>query len=295
MNEKGFSLAPRGHLLDQILETDQEMGLAYERSVGFYKEYHSHTRDILVFPRGACRMQVRQKGEQSPFQISSGELLFIPKGVVHDDLSRSTVYDTIALLPSEKFMLELAVDNEISPRDMKSLRSKTHLLVRTRWMNGLIERYVYERIVSHSRIKNSLFYLEKQILNEFVRMLYEDETTQVGSEERNRNNLNLAPALRKIESSLFEDIDVEQLARAAACSKAKLLRDFKNELGTTPGRYIRDRRLDEAARLLEQGVESIGNIAILVGYEDLSAFTRAFRKRFDATPKDYREQRASIR
>ncbi|PYN71282.1 MAG: hypothetical protein DMD90_00135, partial [Candidatus Rokuibacteriota bacterium] len=35
------------------------MGIAYERSVGFYKDAHTHDRPMLVMPRGSCVVKVR--------------------------------------------------------------------------------------------------------------------------------------------------------------------------------------------------------------------------------------------
>src|SRR5437016_5328100 len=35
------------------------MGIAYERSVGFYKDAHAHDRPMLVMPRGSCVVKVR--------------------------------------------------------------------------------------------------------------------------------------------------------------------------------------------------------------------------------------------
>ena len=40
---RGFESAPHGHLLDQIVDLSGPMGIAYERSVGFYKDVHTHT------------------------------------------------------------------------------------------------------------------------------------------------------------------------------------------------------------------------------------------------------------
>ena len=41
---KGFEIAPEGCLLDQVIDLSTEMGIAYERSCGFYKDYHVHER-----------------------------------------------------------------------------------------------------------------------------------------------------------------------------------------------------------------------------------------------------------
>jgi AraC-like DNA-binding protein len=62
------------------------------------------------------------------------------------------------------------------------------------------------------------------------------------------------------------------------------------EEATTPSTYILERRLERAAeRLGREGLrQTITEIAFSVGFNDLSYFCRAFRKRFGAAPRDYR-------
>ena len=79
----------------------------------------------------------------------------------------------------------------------------------------------------------------------------------------------------------------EALADAASLSYHQLYRSLRDELGTTPTRYIRTVRAECAAALLRQGAGSVTEIAYAVGFESLSYFRRAFKERFDATPSDF--------
>ena len=95
----GFEFQPAGRLLSQTIDLTGEMGIAYERSIGYYKEFHRHDRDLIVFPRGACRMTVSTVDPKVIYKIGSADVLFVPKNSEHDDRGLSTVYDTVALLP----------------------------------------------------------------------------------------------------------------------------------------------------------------------------------------------------
>ena len=79
----------------------------------------------------------------------------------------------------------------------------------------------------------------------------------------------------------------EALAEVASMSYHRLYRSLRDELGTTPSRYIRTVRAECAAKLLRQGVGTVTEIAYAVGFESLSYFRRAFRERFEATPSDF--------
>lgn len=84
----------------------------------------------------------------------------------------------------------------------------------------------------------------------------------------------------------------EVLAELASLSYHQLYRSLRDELGTTPSRYIRTVRAECAATLLKQGAGSVTEIAYAVGFESLSYFRRAFRERFEATPSDFLATRA---
>jgi len=79
----------------------------------------------------------------------------------------------------------------------------------------------------------------------------------------------------------------EVLAEVASLSYHQLYRSLRDELGTTPSRYIRTVRAECAATLLKQGAGSVTEIAYAVGFESLSYFRRAFRERFEAAPSEF--------
>lgn len=82
--------------------------------------------------------------------------------------------------------------------------------------------------------------------------------------------------------------NLDQVARAAGLSKFHLLRLFKAAFGQTPMKYAEGLRLDRAAERLRTNGGLVDEIAYAAGYESLSAFGRAFRRRFGAAPTAYR-------
>jgi AraC family transcriptional regulator len=83
------------------------------------------------------------------------------------------------------------------------------------------------------------------------------------------------------------------VATAAGVSPFHLTRVFQAATGWPVVRYLRARRLSEAARELAAGAPDILDVALSAGYGSHEAFTRAFREQFGATPEDVR-QRASL-
>lgn len=82
-------------------------------------------------------------------------------------------------------------------------------------------------------------------------------------------------------------LTVGAVAQALHCSRARLYRLFDRR-GVAVAEYIRDVRLNGARQLLRDLSLDIGEVALQSGYEDPSAFTKAFRRRFGMTPRDWR-------
>jgi len=89
-------------------------------------------------------------------------------------------------------------------------------------------------------------------------------------------------------------LGVTAIAAALSASTRSIQRLFM-EIGLTPHRYILDRRLDLAAERLRrerhEGRASITEVAYAVGFNDLSYFTRTFRKKLGMSPREYLSNR----
>lgn len=92
-----------------------------------------------------------------------------------------------------------------------------------------------------------------------------------------------------IESNCWRHtLTADRIASAIGCSRAHLYRLFANR-GQTVAGFLRDVRLQRARMLLETDLsQPIGMIAFNCGYTDLSAFGKAFRRRFGISPNGCR-------
>jgi AraC family transcriptional regulator len=97
-------------------------------------------------------------------------------------------------------------------------------------------------------------------------------------------------ALWYIESHFTQDISLEQIAAAGEVSRFHMARAFGLATGRPVMRYVRGRRLTEAARALSLGASDIPGVALYVGYGSHEAFTRAFRDQFGVTPEAVRQR-----
>ena len=86
-----------------------------------------------------------------------------------------------------------------------------------------------------------------------------------------------------IEANAAEPLDLESSARQAGLSPFHFLRTFGRVLGVTPHQYLVRTRLRRAA-LLAGGGLPVTEVALEVGFADLSNFVRTFRRAAGVPP-----------
>jgi len=95
-------------------------------------------------------------------------------------------------------------------------------------------------------------------------------------------------ALWFVEAHFAEAVSLDDVARTSGVSRFHLVRAFGAVTGRSVMRYVRSRRLSEAARVLVNGAPDILSVALDWGYGSHEAFTRAFRDEFGITPETLR-------
>lgn len=101
---------------------------------------------------------------------------------------------------------------------------------------------------------------------------------------------NLANRLKEyLESNLHHPITLVDLESHFHYSSRHLNRIFHQNFHASIGQYLRDRRFELATRWLVTTNRSIKDIALSLGFGNISHFCRYFRKRMDLSPTEYRE------
>jgi AraC-like DNA-binding protein len=98
-----------------------------------------------------------------------------------------------------------------------------------------------------------------------------------------------------IRSHYTEELPLSLLASIACMSVSKLKYSFQSVYDCTVSEFIADVRMRQAQYLLENGADTVNQVAGKVGYARTSSFTKAFKEKVGVLPKDYRKSAAGIR
>ena len=89
----------------------------------------------------------------------------------------------------------------------------------------------------------------------------------------------------------YIDITLDDLAEKFFLSKPYLSKYIKEKSGMTFGDLVKKIRMKKAKALLKSSNMTVENIAMSVGYQNVEHFNRLFKKAYDMTPMQFRNQK----
>jgi len=92
-----------------------------------------------------------------------------------------------------------------------------------------------------------------------------------------------------VEQHFTERLRLGQLAKQAGCSGPHLCAEFRRYFGIPVIQYALQLRMNHATYLLRDHNRRIGEIAAALGYPDLYAFSKMFKRTMGVSPRRFRE------
>ena len=131
----------------------------------------------------------------------------------------------------------------------------------------------------------------RNVLSELVWLLYchLSPAASAVSQKSLRDAQRMKAMLTCIHSQYGSELSTAAIAACASISESECLRCFRSTIGTTPIQYLKHYRIQQAARLLMETNEKVSDIAAICGFQDMSYFSRTFRKIVGCVPTEYRK------
>ncbi len=108
--------------------------------------------------------------------------------------------------------------------------------------------------------------------------------------QKNHNNNAIKKVQKYIETNYEKNPGINKLAKLAYMSPRTFIRQFKSATANTPYEYLQIVRVENAKKLLEQNDANIEGICYNVGYSDVAAFRKIFKRNVGLTPSGYRKK-----
>jgi len=162
-----------------------------------------------------------------------------------------------------------------------ALQSKLSTLV------SVLERNCYDA----DEISEHLLYLLRQLIH-----VHNKETQQamrvsaVKQSTKTEVYKRLCSAKDVLHSSFMNKLDLDTISAAACLSMPQLIRQFKVVFHCTPHQYLMRLRLQHAADRLTNDKDQVSEITLQSGFENTSAFCRAFKAAYGVSPEVFRKQ-----
>lgn len=250
-----------------------------------------HDTEVAVLIKGAARVRRRGDGKVQQHDAAPGSLWLCPAGIAED-------YVHIEGRVDESLHLFLPA----SPLSSDSLRAigTDPSRVRLRYEGGFRDQLV-EQMALAIRHELSVCDAGDRLLVETLAEALSVQlfrrysnvppdrlsTPSVGALDKPR----LRRVLEFVEDRLEETLHLATLAELACLSPYHFARAFKSAVGVPPHRYVVERRVERAKRLLERDHAPLVEIALVCGFSSQSHLARSFRRVTGITPTVFRRSR----
>ena len=106
------------------------------------------------------------------------------------------------------------------------------------------------------------------------------------------NNDYIRAAIQFIRNQYYTPVKVSDIAACVGINRSYLYTLFIQETGMSPNEYLSSFRLTRAAEMLNITGDSIEQIASSCGYQDAVVFSKAFKKKYGISPRQFRKNEA---
>lgn len=309
-------------VLSDILRSVHVQGSLYFRTAftppwGVTVPRYSNVSRYHLVTRGSCWATV--EGSDEKIKLEKGDLIFVTNGASHDlfcDASVPPFHPVDEVIQQSGFNGKGALvwggdkegettalvcghfefDHERGKMLLSELPPYIHIpnteIMHYSWLEQAMRFITYE---AFERQPGS-----EAVINRLAEIIFIQTVRTYAMRSSNASRLfsalrdeQIGRVLEAIHEEPAENWTVESLARTGGMSRTVLSQRMNEVLGVTPIAYLTQWRMELAHEALVEKRDGIPEIAESVGYQSLSAFTRAFKKHFGRGPGEVRREGAA--
>lgn len=246
------------------------------------------TRDTLVFIlKGEKHLHI----DNETVEVSSREIIFLKKGIyaMAEYFEEGLNFEAILLFLTPSIVQEVIAEYKIA---LPAAAADAHYLkLPANETIDIFKKQLLQYFTNNTlKDKGILLLKQKEILLYILKTIPFAQTVPFWASLASTESADISHIVEKF---LFRKLSVEQYAKLCNRSLSSFKRDFTSIYQSSPKKWITQKRLEHARLLLNNTDTRISLISDQCGFEDLSYFTRLFKRAYNITPTEFRANRTT--
>ncbi|WP_108060653.1 helix-turn-helix domain-containing protein [Poseidonibacter lekithochrous] len=241
-------------------------------------EFYTHTHCIVYNCNG---VETITSYDFTSVDIGKAELLFLPKDMhlISDFISNNKSLEAYMF-----FINDDIVDKFIADKKIQKSKEEKKVSFYKMNVNDSVLKFIESLTLVSQNQYDSKQFLELKLL-ELLYIIDAIDDRLVQSliiENKDKEKRNIKSLMKKYYLSNFT---MNEYALLSGRSLSTFHRDFKKHNNTTPKQYLLDLKLEYSKNQLESVNKTVSEISSEIGYENVSHFIKAFKSKYNITPK----------
>lgn len=249
-----------------------------ERNEVFFEEHA-----VIVVLEG-------EKKFSSPTQelhVHKGQILFFQRGCYSMNESIDVNYRSLVFFVNEKLLKEFVGQHlDLFQHARQTADALPESAILTLQTSGTFSVFIQSLL--------PYFGLQSTYLNELLRLKFQelllhllelDTTGQLHTVLWLIYQGQKTDLAHLMNTYLLKPLSMAELARLSGRSLSAFKRDFESHFHTSPGQWMRQKRLEHAHFLLRNTSKNVSEVSMEIGYESVSHFIKAYKQQYGSTPK----------
>ena len=260
-----------------------------------YGSISNYNSNRISFPYHYLTMQTsnneveweltEDNGSKKKFTTKNGSIWYLPPNDIQT-LKSDDFHEFVSIMINHEKLIELSKinkDRNISFQKIFNIND-THL-------ENMLNLLLSEIQTNNQNGISFIDHLVSLISIHFVSN-YSTEVTELVQNVDGITSDNFIKIENYISDNLSENINIEKLANLIGTDKYNLIKRFKTSVNQTPYQFILQKKLKYGKNMLSNPKYTISEIAFMLNFSDQSHFTKAFKKMYALTPKEFKEHAA---
>lgn len=153
-------------ILEEFVDLSGAMHVVYQkRAEGFWPEI-SFSQPSFFFARCSSTLELHVNGESAPHALDAYNFASVAAGTKVRFFGSSAISDGVFFSPSQQLIQKTNKAYSIDFNVTAQAEAPVTVLPRTNWLNEIMHRYTYERVVAKQKGNTATEFLETEILKE---------------------------------------------------------------------------------------------------------------------------------